>query len=184
MVQRFSPSVTVITRIIKSVNVNKKIPSRGHLIDQSILIKQSISEGDLVLVHRLRNIHNQNRIHVDLNGRGSQIRVAETLPNDPTEAASWVHRNVFATTNEAFIQDEDLDPLKQDITRASLYFDRPRGVLVSEGSVFVPLTMGGVTRVVPVNEEEKRFDLNIAEQQVAMMIERSEKGLFANSEKL
>ena len=55
---------------------------------------------------------------------------------------------------------------------------------MTEGTVFIPLTMGGVTRDVPVNDDEKRVDLNIAEQQVAMMIERSDKGLFANSEKL
>lgn len=73
MVQRYSPAVTVVTRVIKSINVNKKIPSRGHLIDQSIFIKQSPSEGDLVLVHRLQDIQNKNRIHVDVNGYGTQL---------------------------------------------------------------------------------------------------------------
>ena len=174
----------MVTRVIKSINVNKKIPSRGHLIDQSIFIKQSPSEGDLVLVHRLQDIQNKNRIHVDVNGYGTQLREAEVLPEDPVKAASWTHRNVFAASNEVFIQDEDLDRSKQDVARASFYFDRPRGVMVTEGTVFIPLTMGGVTRDVPVNDDEKRVDLNIAEQQVAMMIERSDKGLFANSEKL
>ena len=184
MVQRYSPSVTVVTRIIKSVNVNKKIASRGHLIDQSIILKDRVSEGDLVLVHRLQDIHNLNRIHVDLNGYGTQLREAEPIPENPTEAAAWAHRSHFAATNEVFIEDEDLDRSKQDVARASFYFDRPRGVMVTEGTVMIPLTMGGVTRDTPENEEEKRIDLNIVEQQVALMIERSNKGLFANSEKL
>lgn len=92
MIQRYSPSVTVITRVIKSVNVNKKVASRGHLIDQSILLKDPIPEGDLVLIHRLKDIHNQCTVHVDVNGRGTRRVQTETMPSHTSELNSWIQR--------------------------------------------------------------------------------------------
>ena len=92
MIQRYSSSVTVITRVIKSINVNKKIASRGHFIDQSILISKSIPEGDLVLIHRLKDIHNQGKVHVDVNGRGMQVRQSETMPVDLATVGQWLQR--------------------------------------------------------------------------------------------
>ena len=92
MIQRYSSAVTVITRVIKSVSVSKKTASRGHLIDQSILLSAPVSDGDLVLVSRLEDIHNNLRVHVDLNGRGMQVRQGEAIPSDETALADWASR--------------------------------------------------------------------------------------------
>lgn len=50
--------------------------------------------------------------------------------------------------------------------------------------MFLPLTVGGVARGEKKSEEEKQYELNIVEEQVAMTLERSVNGLFSNSEKL
>ena len=92
MIQRYSSAVTVVTRVIKSINVNKKIASRGHFIDQSIIVSKPVPEGDLVLIHRLKDIHNQGRVHVDLNGRGMQVRQSEAIPVDAANVGSWLQR--------------------------------------------------------------------------------------------
>ena len=92
MIQRYSSAVTVITRVIKSVSVSKKTASRGHLIDQSILLSAPVSDGDLVLVSRLEDIHNNLRVHVDLNGRGMQVRQGEAIPSDETALEDWASR--------------------------------------------------------------------------------------------
>ena len=50
--------------------------------------------------------------------------------------------------------------------------------------MFFPLTVGGVARGEKESEDEKQYEMNVVEEQVAMTLERSVNGLFSNSEKL
>ena len=87
---------------------------------------------------------------------------------------------------QCFIQDEDLDHSKQDYSRATIFTQDPRGVFIGEGEIYLPLTAGGHSRgdEKPLEEGEKKYEMNVIEQQIAMIVERTDNGLFAISDKL
>ena len=112
----------------------------------------------------------------------------------PFFAASCIVKplsNVVPATTGAYIQDEDVDRTKGDISRLSAYFTATRGITtMEEGSLVFPITVTGIKSESKEEEEESeeeetpQYDMNRGFQQIAFSIQRSDKGIFTLNEKM
>lgn len=188
MVQYYPNDIIVVTRIPKSIGTNNRMASFGHLLDITFFIQGKSVDGDLVAVYSLPDIVNQNVLHYNLNGLGSNAQAIEPLPADPSQDGTYLLRNTFPAGSYAYIQDEDVDRTKADISRASFYFEYPHGIsLYAPGSVMIPLTVSGVKASAEVEgsiDEGKHYDLDRTRQNIGIYLERSENGLFAVNNKM
>lgn len=194
MVQYYPNDITVVTRLPKSIGTTNRAASYGHLLDITFFIPGKCAVGDLVAVYSLPDIVNQNVLHYNLNGLGSNAQPVEPTPADPSQDGTYLLRNTFPAGSYAYIQDEDVDRTKADISRASFYFEYPHGVsLYAPGSVMIPLTVSGTGAKQPSAEaaetaetaesaesaeEGKHYDLDRTTQNLGIFLERSENGLF------
>ena len=198
MVQYYPNDITVVTRIPKSIGTNNRLASFGHLLDITFFIQGKSVEGDLVAVYSLPDIVNQNVLHYNLNGLGSNAQAVEPIPADPSQDGTYLLRNTFPAGSYAYIQDEDVDRTKADIARASFFFEYPHGIsLYAPGSVMIPLTVSGIKENAQAeqaeqaeqgaegsSEEGKHYDLDRTTQNIGIYLERSENGLFAVNNKM
>ena len=189
MVHHYSTYATTVTRFVRSIGIDKKGISRGHLLDCTINVKKKPNDGDLVLYFRLKDIHNQHIIHTEASGMEYvPIQTADYAePLDP----AYLEQNVVPATTGAYIQDEDVDRTKGDISRLSAYFTATRGITtMEEGSLVFPLTVTGIKSESKEEEEESeeeetpQYDMNRGFQQIAFSIQRSDKGIFTLNEKM
>lgn len=181
LVQRFSDVAVVTTRVAKSIGVDKKMDSRGHLLEVSVTVKNYPTDAVLVAYYRFKDIQNRGKIHVNPTGHSTVVRESEPLPNDPAADPTYLNRNVFAAGSFSFIQDEDLNPWKSNTARVTAFFRTARGVLTMEnGSMVFPLHARGVLE----DGEKAAWDLDATEQELSFLVQYASNGVFSVGEKL
>lgn len=193
-VQQYGDYVNAITRFVRAVGADKKSPSRIQLLDCSFNVKQKPKDGDLVVYVRFKDIHNNHRIHTDVNGRHFMEHELESIAEEPTH--DFFLNNMVSAGTAAYIQDEDMDRSKADISRVMATFGTPRGVTtMEEGSMVFPLTVGGkiskAKQAKQADQEDqedqedtvKQYDMNRGYQHIALSIQHSSKGLLQINEK-
>lgn len=181
LVQRFSDVAVVTTRVAKSIGVDKKMDSRGHLLEVSVTVKNYPTDAVLVAYYRFKDIQNRGKIHVNPTGHSTVVRESEPLPNDPAADPAYLNRNVFAAGSFSFIQDEDLNPWKSNTARVTAFFRTARGVLTMEnGSMVFPLHARGVLE----DGEKAAWDLDATEQELSFLVQYANNGVFSVGEKL
>ena len=183
-VQRYGDYVHAISRFVRSVGVEKKSTSRVQLFDCSFNVLQKPAEGDLVAYFRFKDVHNKNRIYTDPNGRQFEKHQLESVSEEPS--TDFFAKNVVPAGSAAYIQDEDIDRTKADISRVIALFGTPRGVTtMEEGSLVFPLTVGGKSSAGAASEETvKQYDMNRGYQHIALSVQHSTKGEFMLNEKV
>ena len=181
LVQRYGDVAVVTTRLVKSIGVDKKTDSRGHMIEVSIDVKKYPADAVLVAYYRFKDIQNGGKIHVNPAGHNTVLREAEPMPANPADDPTYLNRNVFSAGSFSFIQDEDVNPLKSNTARVTAFFRTPRGVLTMEnGSMVFPLHARGV----PETGEDTTWDLDATEQELSFMVQYATDGVFGVGEKL
>ena len=181
MVQRYRDIAVVMTRFAKSIGVDRKMDTRGHLLEVSYILKKIPQDGVLVAYYRFKDIQNKGRIRVDPIGRGSITRETEPIPADPASDPTYINRNVFSAGSFCSIQDEDIDKWKGNTARVTAFFKAPRGVLTMEsGSRVFPLNARGEGE----QGAKVEWDLNEADQDLSFLVQYASDGLYSVGEKM
>ena len=78
LVQRYRDVAVVTTRFAKSIGVDRKMDSRGHLLEVSVLVKNYPADAVLVAYYRFKDVQNRGKIHLNPTGHSTVVREAES----------------------------------------------------------------------------------------------------------